>query len=143
MRRSLAAHTDNTIPSADTNNAGFTLIEVSGALAVVAVALTSIGALMAINVRASRSVESRLARFEIARSTMTALPSRHQLRLGHFSGQTLGHDWRVEVTPYPINAPRQLGRAFWTPQIVTVTVRSPTGVPVQISTVRLRRSSGG
>jgi general secretion pathway protein I len=105
--------------------------------------LTSIGALMASTVRGARSIEARFTRFEIARSTMTAMPGRGQLELGHFSGKTSGHDWRVDVMPFVTSDKRPTSRASWLPQTVTLTVRSPAGAAIQISTVRLRRSDGG
>jgi prepilin-type N-terminal cleavage/methylation domain-containing protein len=134
LRRSLA-------PNADT--AGFTLIEVLAALSIVAIALTSIGALMASTSRGAQAIESRFKRFEIARSTMTALPNRSQLELGHFSGNTSRHDWSVEVRPFVTGDGQSNQRARWLPHSVLVTVRSPTGASIQITTIRLRRSDGG
>ena len=98
---------------------------------------------MASTVRGGRSIEARFTRFEIARSTMTAMPRRGQLELGHFSGETSGHDWRVDVMPFVTSDKLPTSRARWLPQTVTVTVRSPAGAAMQISTVRLRRSDGG
>jgi len=49
-------------------NAGFTLIEALVALAIVAVALTSIGSLVATSARGAASIEARLTRLEAARS---------------------------------------------------------------------------
>ena len=127
----------------NSNADGFTLIEVLIALSIAAIALTSIGALMASNARGVRSIESRVTRAEIARSTMTALPDRSHLKLGYLSGLTSGHHWRVDVQPY-VTSDRQLTtRSRWRPHTVTVTVRSPAGVATHINTVRLRRSDGG
>lgn len=125
------------------NTDGFTLIEVLIALSIVAIALTSIGALMASSARGVRSIESRVTRAEIARSTMTALPDRSQLKPGYLSGQTSGHDWRVDVQPYSTGDRRPTTRGSWRPHTVAVTVRSPAGVTTQINTVRLRWSDGG
>jgi prepilin-type N-terminal cleavage/methylation domain-containing protein len=124
------------------NTDGFTLIEVLIALSIVAIALTSIGALMASSARGVRSIESRVMRAEIARSTLTALPDRSQLKPGYLSGRTSGHDWRVDVQPY-VTPDRRPTRSSWRPHMVAVTVRSPAGVATQINTVRLRWSDGG
>ena len=129
--------------AANSGTAGFALLEVLVALSIVAVALTSIGALMATTTRAARSIEARVMRFEIARSTMTAIPNRNQLAPGHFSGETFGHPWRLEVKPFAIDDQRLPGRPSWTPQMVTVTVQSPAGAALELRTVRLRRSNGG
>ena len=134
MRRSLAPKS---------NTAGFTLLEVLIALAIIAGGLMSIGALMASTSRGAQAIESRFKRFEIARSTMTALPNRSQLELGHFSGKTSRHDWSVEVRPFVTGDGQSNQRARWLPHSVLVTVRSPTGASIQMTTIRLRRSDGG
>jgi len=123
--------------------AGFTLIEVVVALAIIAVSLTSIGALIATTARGTRAIEGRLTRLEIARAIATALPDRDQLLPGDLSGEIAGHRWHVNISPF-VSAnvdPRQ--RTLWMPQTVVVTVRSPGGAPVEIATVRLHRRTGG
>jgi general secretion pathway protein I len=133
LRHSLARKSDTD---------GFTLIEVLIALSIVAVSLTSIGALMASSARGVRSIESRLIRAEVARSTMTALPDRSQLKPGYIFGRISGHDWRVDVQSYA-TPDRRPTRGSWRPHTVVVTVRSPSGGATQINTVRLRWSDGG
>ena len=122
---------------------GFTLIEVLVALSVVAVSLTSIGALIATTVRGTRSLDMHLTRVEAARAIATALPDRDQLKPGSFSGETAGHRWRIDVLPFiAANVdPRQ--PTPWVPQTVVLRVQSPTGSIMQINTVRLRRREGG
>jgi general secretion pathway protein I len=123
--------------------AGFTLIEVLVALSVVAVALASIGALIATTVRGTRSLDLRLTRVETARAIATALPDRDQLNPGNFSGEAAGHRWRVDVLPFvAANVdPRQ--PTPWVPQTIVLRVQSPAGPIMQINTVRLRRREGG
>ena len=123
--------------------AGFTLIEVLIALAIVAVSLSSIGALIATTIRGTRSIEGHLTRLETARAIATALPDRDQLVPGNFSGEIADHRWRVDVSPFEAADFGQRPAAPWVPQIVVVTVLSPTGAPMQISTVRLHRRAGG
>jgi general secretion pathway protein I len=118
--------------------AGFTLIEALVALALVAVALSSIGALIATTVRGTRSIETRLVRLQAARTVIAALPDREQLVPGHFTGATENHSWRIDVAPFA--AKGMQSQAPWIPLAVVTTVESPSGGAIEISTVRLRRS---
>jgi general secretion pathway protein I len=118
------------------------LIEVLVALSVVAVALTSIGALIATTVRGTRSLDTKLTMIETARAVMTALPDRRALKPGNLAGEMQGHRWRVDVLPFNF---RNLDPGLptpWIPQTVVVSVQSPNGPVLQISTVRLRRREG-
>jgi general secretion pathway protein I len=123
--------------------AGFTLIEVLVALAIVAVSLSSIGALIATTVRGTRSLEERWTRLEIARAIATALPDRDQLVPANLSGELAGHRWRIDVSPFIANNLARPSVTPWVPQTVVVAVRSPAGSTMQISTVRLHRRTGG
>jgi general secretion pathway protein I len=69
------------------NEAGFTLIEVLVALAVVAVSLTAIGSLVATNVRGTRALDQRLALVETTRAILTGLPDHEQIAPGSLSGE--------------------------------------------------------
>lgn len=122
--------------------AGFTLIEALVALAIVATSLSSIGALIATTVRGARSIERHLTQLETARAIAAALPDRDQLVPGNFSGETAGHRWRVDVSPF--NATNlSVQQPAWEPQAVVVTVQSPSGGVLHINTVRLRRRADG
>jgi general secretion pathway protein I len=129
------------LPPANCATAGFTLIEAIVALAIVAASLSSIGALIATTVRGGRSIERHLSQIEYARAIMTALPDRDQLAPGNFSGETAGNRWRVDVSHFDAT---HLGvrQPTWEPQTVILTVQTPSGGALQISTVRLRRSAG-
>jgi general secretion pathway protein I len=124
-------------------NAGFTLIEVLVALSIVALGLTSIGALVASTARGTRSIETHLTRLEIARAVMTAIPDRDQTMPTNLSGDIAGYPWRVEASPFVSDPIRPQARTPWVPHKVVVSVRSPTGGTMQISTIRLQRGSGG
>ena len=128
--------------AADRTTAGFTLIEVLVALAIVAISLSSIGPLIATTVRGTRTIEANLARLEIARAIATALPDRDRLVPGDISGEIARHRWHVNVSPFASANVTQQQQASWTPQIVVITVRSPVGAPMQISTVRLLKRAG-
>jgi general secretion pathway protein I len=124
-------------------SAGFTLIEVLVALTIVALSLSSIGALIATTVRGTHSIERHVAQLETARAIATALPDRDHLVLGNFSGELAAHRWRVDVTPFVDTEFNSRQPTLWIPQTVVVTVQSPTGGSLHISTVRLRRRAGG
>ena len=127
---------------AKSTSEGFTLVEVLVALAIVAVALGSIGALIANTSRGARSIAARFSRVEIARAILTALPDRDQLGRGNLSGETAGHGWQVDVSPFEPRSGGLSKQTSWLPQRVDVTVRSPIGDVMQISTVRLQRKNG-
>jgi len=128
---------------ARSDTAGFTLIEVVVALAILAISLSSIGALIATTARGARAIEGNLTRLQTARAVMAALPDRDQLLPGEMAGEIADHRWRVNVSPFLFADvdPRQ--PTPWVAQTVVVTVRSPAGAPIEISTVRLRRRAGG
>jgi general secretion pathway protein I len=119
--------------------AGFTLIEVLVALAVVAISLAAIGSLIAVTTRGARAVGLHLTLVETARMILTGLPDRDQLVPGNFSGETAGHRWRVDVTPFNADFVDSREPTNWLPQTVVVRVQSPAGKVLQVNTVRLRR----
>lgn len=123
--------------------AGFTMIEVLVALSVVAVALASIGSLIATTVRGTRSIDRHLMFVETARGLEAGLPDRDQLKPGNISGETEGLRWRVDVLPFvgAMVDPREA--TPWIPQTVVMRLQSPNGTIFQLNTVRLRRREGG
>jgi general secretion pathway protein I len=125
------------------STAGFTIIEVLVALAVVAAALAAIGAVVATSVRGTRSIEQHVALMQTARAIVTGLPKRAELVPGEFSGDFAGHRWRMDVSPLAKASGDPAPATAWVPQSVVITVRSPSGTVVQVNTVRLHRRSGG
>ena len=121
--------------------AGFTLLEVLVALSIVAIGLASIGGLVANSIRGVGSIERHLTRLETARSVMAALPDRDQLAPGTLSGELAGQPWHVDISPFATDIALQ-PNARWIPQAVVVTITSPPGGTLKISTVSLRRSKG-
>jgi len=121
------------------DSAGFTLIEALVALAIVAVALTSIGTLVASTARGVHWIDDRLARLETARALMTALPSRGQLVPGTSSGRIVDHPWRVDVLPFAAENLSPQPGLQWVPQAVVVTVTTPSGAAMKINTIRLQQ----
>jgi len=121
--------------------AGFTLIEALVALAIVAVSLTSIGALIASTAHAARSIEARLTRLETARAIMTALPARNQLVPGTLTGAIADHPWRVDVIPFTAQDISSSPGGLWAPQSVAVTIQAPSGAAMKVNTIRLVRNN--
>jgi general secretion pathway protein I len=115
------------------------LIEVLVALSIIAIVFASIGGLVATSVRGTRSIEAHLIRLETARAIMTALPDRDQLVPGTFTGESAGLPWRLDVLPFATNTQLSQPSARWIPQAIVVTVQSPSGATMNISTVRLWR----
>jgi len=127
-----------TPPPIDRREAGFTLIEVLIALALVAVSLVAIGSLMATNARGVRSLEHHVALMQAARTVMaTDIPPHAKLHPGTFSGQTDNYHWTVDVTPLGGDWTVPDADIPWVPELVRVRVKSPTGAVSDIRTVRL------
>jgi general secretion pathway protein I len=124
--------------SIDSGEAGFTLIEVLIALALVAVSVVAIGSLMATNTRGVRSMEQHVALTQATRMVMTAaIPSRAELSPGAVSGQTDDYRWTIDVTPLGGGWTVKDADVPWVPELVRVRVRSPSGAVSDIRTVRL------
>ena len=127
-----------TAPPTDDCEAGFTILEVLVALALVAVSLVAIGSLMATNVRGVRSLERHVALTQAARTVMTEdIPARAELGPGTSSGQTDNYHWTVDVRPLGDRWLPPGANTPWVPELVRVQVRSPTGAVSDIRTVRL------
>jgi general secretion pathway protein I len=123
---------------ADRSDAGFTIIEVLVALALVAVVIVAIGSLMATNLRGARSFEQHVALTQAARTVMTAgIPPRAELRAGTSSGQIDGYRWTVDISPLGGQWSAPPADAPWLPQLVRVRVKSSSGAVSDIRTVRL------
>jgi general secretion pathway protein I len=118
--------------------AGFTLIEALVALAIIAAVLSSIGAVIAVSVKGTRSIDQHLALTGAAETLLAALPARNLLTPGRQTGETAGHRWRINVTPMDVavtNDAPQTGR--FTPLAVTIRLQAPGGPAIQLTTVRL------
>jgi general secretion pathway protein I len=113
------------------------------ALGILAVALAAIGSLIATNVRGTQSIDTHVTLVETGRAIMTGLPDRNELAPGNFSGVMGDQRWRADVVPF--NAPNvdPLQQATpWIPQRVVVRVQSPSGLILQLETIKLRRRGG-
>jgi general secretion pathway protein I len=129
--------------------AGFTLIEVLVAIAVLAVVLGAIGAVVGNTVRTIHSVDRRLPLLETAQSLIASLPTRDALQPGTQSGTSGDFRWRIDAvllnSNVPDNAAAVLSTAAtgappkvnWVPLAITVRVQGAEGPPVRLDTVRL------
>jgi general secretion pathway protein I len=122
--------------------AGFTLIEVVVALAVVAITLTAIGAVATTSARGTRSLEQHLALIETTRIVAATLPKDNEAALDGLSGEILGHRWRIALAPFVGSGINQIPDSPWIPLTVVVRVRSPSGAVYGFETVRLQRRPG-
>jgi general secretion pathway protein I len=125
-------------PPIDGRDAGFTIIEVLIALAVVAVSIVAIGSVMSTNVRGVRLLEQHVTLMQTARAVMTAgIPPRAELGSGALSGQIDDYQWTIDVDPMGEGWDVPGADVAWIPAIVRIRVRSPSGAVSDLRTVRL------
>jgi general secretion pathway protein I len=126
-----------TLPT-DDGTAGFTILEVLIALAVVAVSIVAIGSVMSTNVRGVRSLEQHVTLIQAVRSVMATEVSSHaKIGFGTWSGTTSDHQWRIDISPMGKEWGASSKDVDWTPALVRVQVRSPSGAVTDLKTVRL------
>ena len=125
-------------PPTDRRDAGFTIIEVLIALAIIAVSVVAIGSVMSANVRGVRSLEQHVALMQTARTVlMTGIPPRAELVAGALSGQIDDYRWTIDVGPLGGDWTVQGADVAWVPELVRIRVRSPSGAMSDLRTVRL------
>jgi general secretion pathway protein I len=125
-------------PPIDGPNAGFTIIEVLIALAVVAVCIVAIGSVMSTNARGVRSLEHHVELMQAARSAMIiGIPPRAELGPGVLSGQLNDHRWQIEIGPLDGGWVVPDADVSWIPQLVKIHVQSPSGGAFDLQTIRL------
>jgi general secretion pathway protein I len=118
-------------------NAGFTILEVLIAIAVVTISLTAIGTLTGVTTRGVRSLEQHVALVETARTVVSSLPPRTQLSSGEVTGELYGSRWRMGVSPF-FGAPAMAPDSPWMPATISIRVQSPSGAALNLETVRLQ-----
>lgn len=119
--------------------AGFTLIEVLVALAVVAITLPVVGSLVAANVAGTTKVEQRVILLAAYRSLESNLPDRQHLLPGSSSGNIDGIAWSMEVRPLDEAEPESQGAGAWVPMAIDMTLRAPGRQTFHVETIRLGR----
>jgi general secretion pathway protein I len=126
--------------SIDRRDAGFTLVEVLIALAVVAVSIVAIGSVMSTNLRGVRSLEQHVTLMQTARAVLIGeLPASAELGFGALSGQVNDHQWRIDVEAMGEEWDVKGADVPWKPALVSIRVRSPSGALSDLKTVRLVR----
>jgi general secretion pathway protein I len=127
-------------PPIDGRDAGFTILEVLIALAVVAVSIVAIGSVMSTNVRGVRLLEQHVTLMQTARTVMTAgIPPRAELGPGVLSGQIDDYKWTIDVGPLGEGWDVPGADFAWIPALVKIRVRSASGAETDLRTVRLMR----
>lgn len=122
----------------DRADAGFTIIEVLIALAVVAVGIVAIGSVMSTNARGVRSMEQHVVLKQAAQAALaTGIPTRAELAQGTLTGQAGDYRWQVDIGPLSGELAAPSDNAVWVPELVSVHVRSPGGAVLELHTVRL------
>jgi general secretion pathway protein I len=129
----------STPSSTDGATAGFTLIEVLIAIAVVAISLVAIGSVMATTTRGVRSLEQHVSLMESARTIATNLPPRAQLAPGRLVGDMYGNRWQIDVSQYVGAGIPVVPNSQWIPQAIRVRLQSPSGAFLSLETIRLQR----
>jgi general secretion pathway protein I len=129
--------------STDQSNAGFTLIEVLIALALIASSLAAIGALVATTMRGTTTIEQHVALIETARNIAASIGPHAQVPMGVTSGQTSGYRWRLEALPWMGSGVAMAADSPWSPQLIRIRVQSPSGAVFSLDTVRLRKRPKG
>src|SRR5580704_10219830 len=114
------------------STAGFTLIEVLVAIAVLAVVLGAIGGVVGNTVRTIHSVDRRLPLLETAQSLIASLPARDALQPGTQSGTSGDFRWRIDAVLLDRNVPDDAKTAKWMPLAITVRVQGSEGPPVRL-----------
>ncbi len=121
--------------------AGFTLIEVLVALAVIAISIPVVGSLLATNIKGTIKVEQRVNLRAAYRTLEADILDRTRLAPGRRSGEVGAIAWAMEVRPLGEDETGARGKGTWFPQAIVTTLRSPTGETLRIETVRLARGA--
>ena len=121
----------------EAENAGFTILEVLIAIAVVASSLTAIGLLTGATTRGVRSLEQHVALVETARSVAAIVPSGANLSSIESVGELYGNRWRIGVSPFSGSAP--VPESPWIPVTLVISIESPSGAALSLESVRLLR----
>ncbi|RXH19433.1 type IV pilus modification PilV family protein [Bradyrhizobium guangzhouense] len=116
--------------------AGFTLIETLVALAIIAIVLGTIGSVISVTVRGTRSIDQRLALSGTAETLLADLPARGLLKPGRQNGQLAGSRWRVDIAPMNVAGGNPATDRF-VPLAVNLRLQGRDGGAIQVTTVKL------
>lgn len=127
-------------PRSERRDAGFTLVEVLVALAVVASGLAAIGALVASNGRTSRALSDRLLLVSAARTIMADL-GRPETCRGSRLGATGGVGWRADMLPRASSGAPDRPPPRWLPCEIVLRLVGPLGGTMELRTLRLAEAA--
>ena len=116
--------------------AGFTLIEALVALAIIAIVLGTIGSVIAVTTKGTRSIDQHLALASTAETLLADLPARGLLKPGRQSGQLAGSRWRVDIAPMNVAGGDPATDRF-VPLAVNLRLQRADGSALQVTTVKL------
>ena len=116
--------------------AGFTLIEALVALAIIAIVLGTIGSVIAVTTKGTRSIDQHLALASTAETLLADLPARGLLKPGRQSGQLAGSRWRVDIAPMNVAGGNPDTDRF-VPLAVNLRLQRADGSAIQVTTVKL------
>ena len=130
------------VETADQGRAGFTLIEVLVALAVVSVSIIAIGAVVSRNAASVRKLEQHVTLvIDMRLALATALADRGRLQPG-ISDQRSGSGAVVlQIRPLGGDWNEPAGQSGWIPEAVTLRVKTGSGAIADVQTVRLARGA--
>jgi general secretion pathway protein I len=124
----------------DRRDAGFTLIEVLVALAIVAVAVLAIGSVMSTNSRSVKGLEDHVALVQTAQAVLaTAIPPRDDLAPGTLTGVIRDYQWQVDIGPVSGGWVVENAKTSWIPELIKIRVRARSGAAFDFETVRLMK----
>ncbi|MGJ5181206.1 prepilin-type N-terminal cleavage/methylation domain-containing protein [Bradyrhizobium oligotrophicum] len=128
--------------TADHDQAGFTLIEVLVALAVVSVSLAAIGAVVSRNAISVRKLEQHVTLVADMRlAVATALADRARLQPGVIEQRSGSGSVVLQIDPLGGDWGQPAGQQGWMPEAVTLRVRTGAGAVAEVQTVRLARGA--
>ncbi|MBR0688904.1 prepilin-type N-terminal cleavage/methylation domain-containing protein [Bradyrhizobium manausense] len=116
--------------------AGFTLIEALVALAIIAIVLGTIGSVIAVTTKGTRSIDQHLALASTAETLLADLPARGLLKPGRQSGQLAGSRWRVDIAPMNVAGGDPATDRF-VPLAINLRLQRADGAAIQVTTVKL------
>lgn len=119
--------------------AGFTLIEVLVALAVIAISLPVVGSLLATNIKGTIKLEDRAKLLAAYRILEASDLDRTRLSPGRRTGEVDATAWSMEVRRLGEDETGPRGKGPWVPWAIVTTLRSPSGETLRMGTVRLGR----
>ncbi|MDN5006382.1 prepilin-type N-terminal cleavage/methylation domain-containing protein [Bradyrhizobium sp. GCM10027634] len=116
--------------------AGFTLIETLVALAIIAIVLGTIGSVISVTTKGTRSIDQHLALSGTAETLLADLPARGLLKPGRQSGELAGSRWRVDIAPMNVAGGNPETDRF-VPLAVNLRLQRADGAALQVTTVKL------